>query len=226
MKTMPGSKKSHYIVAVGIFLVMVALIAGMAGCGPLVQYNLIVSSTEGGKVATPGEGIFTCYGGRGVILVASPRIGYHFVRWTGDVSTIADVNSALTTITMRGDYSITANFEESVGGGCFIATAAYGTPMAEEIQILREFRDRYLLTNPLGHALVDLYYNVSPPVAEFITGHPSLKAVVRAGLMPVAAIATVAVNTTPVEKAAIAGLLVLASVGIAVWTIRRYGGTE
>ena len=39
--------------------------------------------------------------------------------------------------------------------GCFIATAAYGTPMAEEIQILREVRDGYLLTNTAGRALVD-----------------------------------------------------------------------
>jgi len=80
---------------------------------------------------------------------------------------------------------------------CFIATAAYGTPMAEEIEILREFRDEYLLTNPLGRALVDVYYRVSPPIAEFITEHPSLKPIVRAGLLPVVAMSAVVVNTSP-----------------------------
>jgi hypothetical protein len=108
-------------------------------------------------------------------------------------------------------------------GGCFIATAAYGTPMAQEIEILREFRDEYLLTNPVGQALVDFYYRVSPPMAEFITEHPSLKPIVRAGLMPAVAMSTVAVNTTPAEKAAIIGLLVLVSVALAVWATRRRG---
>jgi len=75
---------------------------------------------------------------------------------------------------------------------CFIATAAYGTPMAEEIQILREFRDQYLLTNPLGRAFVDFYYRVSPPIAEFITEHPSLKPIVRAGLVPAVAMSNIA----------------------------------
>jgi parallel beta-helix repeat protein len=106
---------------------------------------------------------------------------------------------------------------------CFIATAAYGTPMAEEVQILREFRDEYLLTNLLGQAFVDFYYKVSPPIAEFITDHPSLKPIVRAGLVPVVAMSTVAVNTTPAEKATIAGLLVLISVALAVWAMRRRG---
>jgi hypothetical protein len=109
------------------------------------------------------------------------------------------------------------------GGGCFIATAAYGTPMAEEIQILREFRDEYLLTNPLGQALVDIYYRVSPPIAEFITEHPSLKPIVRAGLLPAVAMSTIAVNTTPAEKTAIVGLLALLSVALAVWATRRRG---
>ena len=109
------------------------------------------------------------------------------------------------------------------GPGCFIATATYGTPMAGEIQILREFRDEYLLTNPLGQTLVGLYYRVSPPIAEFITGHPSLKPVVRAGLLPAVAMSTVAVNTTPAEKMAILGLLVLVSVALAVWATRQRG---
>jgi alpha-tubulin suppressor-like RCC1 family protein len=108
-------------------------------------------------------------------------------------------------------------------GNCFIATAAYGTPMAGEIEILREFRDEYMLTNPLGRAFVDFYYKVSPPIAEFITEHPSLKPIVRTGLLPFVAMSTVVVNTTPVEKAIIIGLMVLVSAAMAIWVIRRRG---
>jgi alpha-tubulin suppressor-like RCC1 family protein len=106
------------------------------------------------------------------------------------------------------------------GSGCFIATAAYGTPVAGEIEILRQFRDEYLLTNPLGQALVGLYYRVSPPIAEFITEHPSLKPVVRAGLLPALAVSTVAINTTITERVTIATLLVLVSVALAIWPTR------
>jgi hypothetical protein len=178
-------------------LIAVALIAGMISCGPVAQYNLTVSSTEGGNVVSPGEGTFNCLESRAVILIADSDNGYHFVNWTGDVSTIADVNSTATTITMNGDYSIMANFKKSVGGGCFIATAAYGTPLAREIQILREFRDEYLLPNPLGMSLVDFYYRVSPPIAEFITEHPNLKPIVRAGLMPIVAICSIVIDMVP-----------------------------
>jgi ABC-type antimicrobial peptide transport system permease subunit len=62
--------------------------------------------------------------------------------------------------------------------------------------------------------LVDFYYRVSPPIAEFITEHPSLKLVVRTGLLPAVAMSAVAVNTSATEKIAIIGLLVLASVGL------------
>ena len=182
---------------------------------------LMVSSSRGGSVITPGEGEFLCPLGSDVSLVAEPDEGGQFIQWSGDVDTIADVNAASTTIIMDSPYSIRANF--SGAGWCFIATAAYGTPMAGEIQILREFRDEYLLANPLGQALVGLYYRVSPPIAEFITEHPSLKPIVRAGLLPVVAMSTIAVNTTPAEKAAIIGLLVLVSVALAVWATRRRG---
>jgi len=180
---------------------------------------LTVSSTTGGSVTTPGEGTFLYPLGAKIPLVAEPDQGRQFVQWSGDVGTIADVYAASTTITMNSPYTIRADFS----GGCFIATAAYGTPMAQEIQILREFRDEYLLTNPVGEALVKFYYRVSPPIAEFITEHPSLKPVVRTGLVPAVAMSTVAVNTTPVEKIAIVGLLVLVSVAVAVWATRRQG---
>ncbi|MDH4067866.1 MAG: hypothetical protein OEU97_02915, partial [Dehalococcoidia bacterium] len=186
-------------------------------------YDLTTSSTAGGTVTTPGEGTFAYDDGTVVDLVATTDSGYRFVDWTGDVGTIANVTVVSTTITMNGDYSIAANFEEVPPSpeGCFIATAAYGTPMAEEIQILREFRDEYLLHNTVGRSLVDFYYKVSPPMAEFITEHPSLKQIVRAGLVPAVAMSTMAVNTTSTEKMAIAVLLVLVSVAVVVWATRR-----
>ncbi len=77
---------------------------------PAVQYDLSMSSTDGGSVTTPGEGVFTYEAGAVVSLVASPASGHRFVNWTGDVDTIADVNAASTTITLEGDYNITASF--------------------------------------------------------------------------------------------------------------------
>jgi hypothetical protein len=126
-------------------------------------------------------------------------------------------------LTIGFDVGRDATLTIAVPEVCFIATAAYGTPMAEEIQILRDFRDEYLLTNPLGQALVDVYYRGSPPIAEFIREHPSLKPVVRAGLLPAVAVSTVAVNTTSVEKMVIVGLLVLVAAAVAVWATRRRG---
>jgi hypothetical protein len=182
-----------------------------------------MSSTAGGSVTAPGEGTFTYIEGTVVNLVAEAEEGYRFVNWTGDVEEVADVQAATTTITMQDNYAITANFEEKASGGmCFIATAAYGTPMAEEIEILREFRDGYLLTNRPGTAFVDLYYRVSPPIAELITEHPSLKPIVRAGLLPAVAISAMIVNTTATDKLAILVVLLLITTAAALCATGRY----
>jgi len=99
---------------VGTFLITIALIVGLVSCvypPPFPeQYNLTISSTEGGSVTTPGEGTFTYWDMDWVELVAEADEGYQFVEWTGDVRTIGDVNAANTTITMSDDYSITASF--------------------------------------------------------------------------------------------------------------------
>jgi len=329
----------------------------------LLSYNITADSTTGGSVTDPGEGTFTYDCGSVVDLVAEAEKGYRFVEWTGDVSTISDIYAASTNITVNGDYSftaefvaiynltmaadpgvggaaidltnespyaagtgvsikaeanlgyefvnwtapaggfnnasaaetiftmpaqnvtVTANFEEitpppeyptvttqaatdittnsatpnmsyTVGNcslvevcfaykkstdsawsstdwvsknkdgtyaepltglyssttydfkaqlrynatviesttlqfttatsstprlpeGCFIATAAYGTPTAEQIDILREFRDVVLLESTAGSQFVTLYYQLSPPVADFIAGNSFLRILVR-----------------------------------------------
>lgn len=66
---------------------------------------------------------------------------------------------------------------------CFIATAAYGSLAAQEIDILREFRDTALLECGPGRALVDFYYATSPPVADFIAEREWLRTAVREGLV-------------------------------------------
>ena len=245
------------------------------------QYDLTINSTAGGNITNPGEGTFTYDEGTVVNLTAEAEEGYQFGNWTGDADTIADVEATSTNITMSGNYSITANFEEvptvttqaatnittssatlnmaytvgdfnpvevrfaykksadttwsytswvpkSASGShaaslsglssvttynfkgqlkyddtviegstrqfttktpspqplpipsvCFIATAAYGTPTAEEIDVLREFRDVVLLESTVGSQFVALYYQLSPPVADFIASNELLKTLVR-----------------------------------------------
>ena len=61
------------------------------------------------------------------------------------------------------------------GGGCFIASAADAFHMAEEARILRNFREKLLLTNPLGRACVRFYYKVSPPLPDSLSRHETLR---------------------------------------------------
>jgi len=70
--------------------------------------------------------------------------------------------------------------KENVGpGGCFIATACYGSTHAPEVDVLRRFRDRVLLPRPAGRAFVAWYYRTSPPVAAYLTVHSFARWLVR-----------------------------------------------
>ena len=90
------------------------------------------------------------------------------------------VNTYIPELQWRGVYVVcpVATAIDEVEG-CFIATAAYGTSTAEEIDVLRAFKDEVLLENSLGSQLVEFYYQTSPPVADFISENDVLKTLVR-----------------------------------------------
>lgn len=73
----------------------------------------------------------------------------------------------------------------SGGGGCFIATAVFGSYLDPHVKVLRDFRDRYLLTNSLGRWFVEKYYKYSPPIADYIRDKEGLKFLVRIILIPI-----------------------------------------
>jgi uncharacterized repeat protein (TIGR02543 family) len=249
---------------------------------PPVQYQLTISSTTGGSVTIPGEGVFPYYAGAHVDLLAEPEAGYQFVGWTAPAGDFDDETAEETTFTMPSQaVTVTASFEElplprvstqvatnitsysamlnmsyTVGNlssvalrfacrrstdaawfysdwvsktadgshtevltglasqteyefkaqlrndtviegatcrfttargasiglrdlFCSIATAAYGTPTAERLDVLREFRDVALLQSVAGSHFVALYYRLSPPVADFIASRDLLRTLIK-----------------------------------------------
>lgn len=74
---------------------------------------------------------------------------------------------------------------ESHNTECFIATAAYGTPFAKEINVLRFWRDSYLKTKLFGVLFIKFYYWFSPPIAGMIKNNRLLKKIIRMCLNPI-----------------------------------------
>ena len=98
----------------GVFLMVVALVIGLSGCDSMLftpQYTIKISSTSGGTVTTPGEGLFRFPAGTRVNLVAEEERGYEFAAWVSNANTIASIYNATTTVTLdRNYYFVIANF--------------------------------------------------------------------------------------------------------------------
>jgi len=133
-----------------------------------------VNATSGYQLVVPGE-----LGDEGKI-VSFKVAGVQATQTAAWVSGELDYDFSLT---------IAALPSESLFPFCFIATAVYGTDTAEEIDILREFRNVVLLPSGLGAEFVSLYYKISPPIAEVISRHDFLRTAVKVGFVdPVVAI--------------------------------------
>jgi len=168
--------------------------------------TLTISTSTGGTT-DPSPGDYTYDEGTEVTITATASSGYEFSGWSGDAS---GTNSPIT-ITMDSDKSITANFSSTStgggedgdsdtggGGGCFIATAAYGSTLHTHLDILQDFRDRYLMSSKLGRKLIDLYYEYSPFAADFIAKHKVLRVAVRTVLLPLIAFSYSMIHFGPI----------------------------
>jgi hypothetical protein len=121
--------------------------------------------------------------------------------------------------------TLTSSSESGSSSGCFIATAAFGSKFEKHVQILRQFRDVYLLPYGIGRALVNAYYRYSPPVADFIADHETIQTMVRWSLLPLAGLSWILLHLGIVTT-----LLLLALISSTTWVcyikIRHVGGPK
>ncbi len=183
-----------------------------ANFSPL-EYTLTIQSEEGGTTI-PEPGIHTYSYGADVIVTAVPESAYEFSEWSGDITGTSNPVH----VRINSNKSITANFilpseeqdlDDSLNKifrvNCFIATAAYESPFHPHVQVLRNFRDEYLMWSEPGRGFVELYYRYSPRIAEIISKHKPLKVAVRLHLLPLIAFSYSMVRLGP---AITAGLVV------------------
>lgn len=86
-------------------------------------------------------------------------------------------------------YSRSLEPRSASASGCFVATAAFGTPWANEIDSLRRFRDRILLRTQVGRSLVSAYYRAGPEVARWVVRSMHLAAALRPPLRALSRVA-------------------------------------
>jgi hypothetical protein len=99
---------------------------------------------------------------------------------------------------------------------CFITTAAYGSPLAKPVVLLKQFRDEYLMDSKIGQELMSIYYQHSPKLAEYISKHPLAKTATRVILMPMVIYAWFMVSANLIEK-----ILLCCLLGLLIWVIHK-----
>ena len=97
-----------------------------------------------------------------------------------------------------------------MGSGCFIATAAYGSPFEPKVKVLRRFRDECLAQTPLGQWFIGLYYEHSPKMAGFISRSSMAKMITQICLLPAIAFAWTALTIGTIPALVLLLLLLLA----------------
>lgn len=167
------------------------------------------SGTGIGRVNSSPEGIScgdTCQAlydnGTSVTLTATPDGGSYFTGWSDNCSGGAVFMNANTTCTATfstyyssgsggGGGSGSGSGSGGNGGdtyyygGCYIATAAYGSTVDPRAMVLSTFHDTYFTTSRLGKAVTEIYHNYAPFLGDLVSRHPSAQFAVRTALAPV-----------------------------------------
>jgi uncharacterized delta-60 repeat protein len=165
-------------------------------------FTLSIIVTTGGTT-NPSPGRHNYESGEVATVRAIADSRFQFSGWSGDATGTTNP----ITITMDSDKSIAASFKLNSTNdgerkdGCFIATAAYGSPLHPYVNILWDFRDKYLMPSQFGRKLVELYYRYSPIVANFLVKHKPLKVAVRINLLPMIAFSYSMVHYGPMATA-------------------------
>ena len=169
----------------------------------------VTISVSNGEIATIlGEttsGEFTIYHDdynfvEGTMLIANHINDYTLKEWT-DVSTFSKNVST-------ESAKETTSVKSGNGGGCLIATAAYGSELAPQVQQLRELRDNQLLQTESGSAFMgifnDIYYSFSPTIADYERENPMFKEAVKLTITPM--LSTLAIMENAESELEVLGL--------------------
>ena len=169
----------------------------------------VTISVSNGEIATvlgeTSSGEFTIYHDdydfiEGTMLIANHINDYTLKEWT-DVSTFSKNTST------EPAKEIT-NVKSGNGGGCLIATAAYGSELAPQVQLLREIRDNQLMNTEAGSAFMssfnEAYYSFSPYIADMERESPVFKEIVKLGLTPM--LSTLAIMENAESESEVLGL--------------------
>ena len=175
----------------------------------------VLISVSNGEIATVlGEttsGEFIIYHDdynfmEGTMLIANHINDYTLKEWT-DVSTFSKNGST-------ESAKETTSVKTGNGGGCLIATAAYGSEMAPQVQLLREIRDNQLMNTESGKSFMagfnELYYSFSPTIADMQRESPIFKEVVKLGLTPMISSLSLMENANSESEVLGLGLSVIA----------------
>ena len=175
----------------------------------------VTISVSNGDVATvlgdTDSGEFTIYHDdynfmEGTMLIANHINDYTLKEWT-DVSTFSKNGST-------EPAKETTSVKTGNGGGCLIATAAYGSELAPQVQLLREIRDNQLMNTESGLAFVntfnDVYYSLSPIIADYERENQLFKEVVKITITPMISTLSLMENAESESEVLGLGLSVIA----------------
>ena len=175
----------------------------------------VTISVSNGDVATvlgdTDSGEFTIYHDdynfmEGTMLIANHINDYTLKEWT-DVSTFSKNGST-------ESAKETTSVKTGNGGGCLIATAAYGSEMAPQVQLLREIRDNQLMNTESGSVFMntfsDVYYSFSPIIADYERENQLFKEVVKITITPMISTLSLMENAESESEVLGLGLSVIA----------------